>query len=112
MEFTPTWGGLIIQCERYINYVDLLYQQVDVTDDYLTEKKQIQHAHGRHFNFSYGDYIVKLLAGSIDPVLDGLDERRLPSHVTGGYFSSWVQRMVPDSLIERTYQSFSDSALT
>jgi len=80
---------------EYINYVDRLYQQVDVTDDYLTEKKQIQRAQGRHFKFSYGDYIVKLLAGSIDPVLDGLDERRLPSHATGGTSrhgsSGWCQ---------------------
>lgn len=70
---------------KHINYVDRLYQQVDVTDDYLTEKRQVQKAQGRHFKFSYGDYIVKLLVGCIDPVLDGLDERRLPIRATGGY---------------------------
>lgn len=70
---------------KYINYVDRLYQQVDVTDDYLTEKKQVQNVQGRYFKFSYGDYIVKLLAGCIDPVLDGLDERRLPIRTTGGH---------------------------
>lgn len=61
----------------YINDIDRLYQQVDVTDDYITEKRQIQHVQGRNFKFSYGDYIVKLLVGSIDHSLDSLDERKL-----------------------------------
>lgn len=62
---------------EYINDIDRLYQQVDVTDDYITEKHQIQRVQGRNFKFSYGDYIVKLLVGSIDSTLDSLDERKL-----------------------------------
>jgi hypothetical protein len=62
----------------YLNDIDRLYQQVDVTDDYLTEKRQIQGVQGRNFKFSYGDYIVKLLAGSFVNSLDSLDEHKLP----------------------------------
>ncbi len=63
----------------YINNIDRLYQQVDTTDDYATEKREVQRAQGRSFKFSYGDYIVKLLAGSIDVRLDSLDEKKLPA---------------------------------
>ena len=62
----------------YLNDIDRLYQQVDVTDDYLTEKRQIQGVQGNKFKFSYGDYIVKLLAGSFVNSLDLLDEHKLP----------------------------------
>jgi hypothetical protein len=62
----------------YLNDIDRLYQQVDVTDDYLTEKRQIQGVQGGKFKFSYGDYIVKLLAGSFVAALDSLDEHKLP----------------------------------
>lgn len=61
----------------YINDIDRLYQQVDVTDDYITEKRQIQRVQASNFKFSYGDYIVKLLVGSIDQTLDSLDEHKL-----------------------------------
>ena len=62
---------------EYINDIDRLYTQVDVTDDYQSEKRQIQSVQGKYFNFSYGDYIVKLLVGSIDRILDNLDEHKL-----------------------------------
>ncbi len=62
---------------QYINDIDRQYQQVDVTDDYKTELKEVRRAQGSRFQFSYGDYIVKLLVGSIDHTLDQLDERRL-----------------------------------
>lgn len=62
---------------QYINDIDRQYQQVDVTDDYKTELKEVRLAQGSRFQFSYGDYIVKLLVGSIDHTLDQLDERRL-----------------------------------
>lgn len=67
---------------EYLNDIDKLYQQVDVTDDYITEKRQIQNVQGNKFKFSYGDYIVKLLAGSFVNSLDSLDEYKLPTHKT------------------------------
>ncbi len=63
---------------EYLNDIDRQYSEIDVNDDYYTEFVQIQRTQGTGFLFSYGDYVVKAIAGSIDKRLDGLDERRLP----------------------------------
>jgi hypothetical protein len=40
---------------------------LDVIDDYRSERAEIQRVRGANFPFSFGDYIVKALLGSIDP---------------------------------------------
>ena len=40
---------------------------LDVMDDYRSERAEIQRTRGANFPFSFGDYIVKSLLGSIDP---------------------------------------------
>jgi hypothetical protein len=60
---------------RYLNKLDAdesLF--LDVSDDYESEKNEIQKVVGRDFNFSYGDYILKCLIGSFDAWMDKLDE--------------------------------------
>ena len=59
----------------YLNSWDKKIPKFDVTDDYHTEKAQTLKARGETFPFSRGDYIVKCLLGSIDPKIDGLDEK-------------------------------------
>lgn len=49
---------------------------VDVVDDYENERRQVLACQGDEFHFSYGDYIVKALLGSVDPYMDTLDEKR------------------------------------
>ena len=44
-------------------------------DDYNSERKEIRHKKGSKYRFSYGDYVVKSLIGSIDPKLDKSDEK-------------------------------------
>lgn len=46
---------------------------LDLVDDYYSEKIRIQTAQRSNFRFSFGDYIVKILLGSIDKSLDNLD---------------------------------------
>jgi hypothetical protein len=46
---------------------------VDVTDDYRGELRDIQRTRGRSYRFTYGDYIVKVLIGSIDPNVHTID---------------------------------------
>jgi hypothetical protein len=58
----------------YMNNIDRIIPGVDVVDDYRSELIEIRKARGSHFPFSYGDYVVKILLGSIDPVMDKLDE--------------------------------------
>lgn len=60
----------------YLNDWDVKIPRVDVIDDYPNEKKEVIRAQGRHFSFSFGDYVVKTLLGAVIPSLDALDERR------------------------------------
>jgi hypothetical protein len=59
----------------YLNKLDRQLPRLDVVDDYRNEKLEIQAARGRQFPFSFGDYVVKCLMGSIDPQLDKSDEK-------------------------------------
>lgn len=61
---------------NYLNEIDRIIPSVDVNDDYLSEKKEVQTAQGPAYAFSFGDYVVKTLLGPIDPVFDALDEAR------------------------------------
>ncbi|CAF1287278.1 unnamed protein product [Didymodactylos carnosus] len=61
----------------YLNTWDETIDYVDVVDDYRTEKKQILRIQGPTFPFSFGDYIVKILLGSINEWFDELDERKV-----------------------------------
>ncbi len=58
----------------YLNRWDKQIPRLDVVDDYANEKKEVQYAQGRHFAFTPGDYVVKILLGSVVPALDKLDE--------------------------------------
>jgi hypothetical protein len=61
---------------NYLNNIDCIIPSVDVNDDYLSEKREVQTAQGANYAFSFGDYVVKTLLGSIDPLFDLLDEKR------------------------------------
>ena len=58
----------------YLNKWDKEIPNVDVVDDYKSEKEEVDRVKGPLHKFSYGDYIVKAMAGACDPTLDGLDE--------------------------------------
>lgn len=61
----------------YLNEIDDTVDRVDCVDDYTSEKKEIHYVQGKDFPFSYGDYIIKALLGSVDPIFDNLDEKNL-----------------------------------
>jgi hypothetical protein len=61
---------------KYLNEWDEKMPHVDVVDDYVSERKEVQKAQGEKFLFTKGDYIVKILLGSIDPEIDALDEKK------------------------------------
>lgn len=62
-------------CVNYMREWDKRMVNVDVTDDYHTEKKRIRECQRNpDFPFSYGDYVVKSLVGAIDPEMDALNE--------------------------------------
>ncbi len=57
----------------YLENWDKILNNFDLVDDYYSEKIRIQEAQGPNFRFSRGDYIVKIMLGSIDKTLDALD---------------------------------------
>ncbi len=59
----------------YLNRWDRDIKNLDVIDDYNSERKEIRRKKGSNYRFSYGDYVVKSLIGSIDPKLDKSDEK-------------------------------------
>ena len=70
----------IVACTDEDNVMDYLTNwdknipRLDVVDDYRNEKVEIQRAKGQGFPFSYGDYVVKSLIGSLDSQFDNMDE--------------------------------------
>lgn len=58
---------------EYLEDWDHELENFDVVDDYYSERDRIQEEKGKSYRFSFGDYIVKILLGSIDKELDNLD---------------------------------------
>jgi hypothetical protein len=58
----------------YLNNWDRNIPRLDVVDDFKNERLEILKALGQNYRFSYGDYIVKTMIGSMDHRLDNLDE--------------------------------------
>ncbi|CAF1280549.1 unnamed protein product [Adineta ricciae] len=71
-------------CIGYLNDWDKKIPNLDVADDYRSEKKEILKAQGKDFPFSFGDYVVKVLMGGIDEWFDTLDEHRVKSRTPSG----------------------------
>lgn len=66
-----------LKAVAYLNRFDRDIPYVDVVDDYQSERAEIIAVQGKNFPFTYGDYVVKLLMGSIDQWYDNLDERKV-----------------------------------
>jgi hypothetical protein len=56
-----------LESVNYLSNWDKSMHNLDVMDDYRSERLEIQRTRGPTFPFSFGDYIVKALLGSIDP---------------------------------------------
>lgn len=72
-----------LQSVAYLNQFDKKIPYVDVLDDYASERKEILAVQGKNFPFSYGDYVVKILMGSVDQWFDQLDEKKVKLTDTG-----------------------------
>lgn len=66
-----------LQSVGYLNQFDKKIPYVDVVDDYRSERAEILAVQGNNFPFSYGDYVVKILMGSVDQWFDKLDEKKV-----------------------------------
>lgn len=59
---------------EWLNEVDKQMKQVDVTDDYYAEKKQVVAA-GLVSKFTHGDWVMKAMLGPVDHRFDAWDEK-------------------------------------
>ncbi|KAJ3342975.1 hypothetical protein HDU83_005852 [Entophlyctis luteolus] len=62
---------------EYLNEWDKNVRDLDVVDDFYSERTEILRVQGNSFPFSRGDWICKMLLGVVDPEIDALDERML-----------------------------------
>ncbi|KAJ3400937.1 hypothetical protein CcCBS67573_g03848 [Chytriomyces confervae] len=70
----------------YLHEWDHDMEAVDVVDDFWSEQERILSVQGPGFDFSKGDWVCKLLLGSVDRELDVVDEEKLVvNHVFAGY---------------------------
>lgn len=54
---------------------------VDVSEDYRGETRDVKRTRGRNYRFTFGDYLVKILVGTIDPTVHDID---LPDSLCAG----------------------------
>jgi len=58
----------------YLSQWDRTMLNVDVVDDYKSEREEVRRNRGHNYPFSFGDYVAKALLGAVDPQMDQLDE--------------------------------------
>jgi hypothetical protein len=73
---------------KYLDRWDNEIKNLDVIESYLTERNQIL-SKGKIENFSFGEYVIKALIGSLDENTDKLDEL---SNEYSGNFSQQASR--------------------
>lgn len=59
---------------KVLNKCDKIIPNVDVVDDYDSERAEVLRAKGRDYKFTMGNYLVKGIIGSVDPEFDNMDE--------------------------------------
>lgn len=62
---------------EYLNKWDKEIKNLDVVDDYASERAEILKVQGTRYRFTFGDYVVKALMGGIDKFFDKLDEKKV-----------------------------------
>ena len=60
----------------YLNTLDVEIPNVDVLDDYISERKEVLDAQGSDFHYTFGDHVARLLLGPLFPEIDALDEKQ------------------------------------
>jgi hypothetical protein len=67
----------------WLNQADDTIPNVDVTDDFYSERDEVLKIQGQTFHFTFGDYLCKALLGPIDRYFDELDEVKIGSSRSG-----------------------------
>ena len=62
------------ECVQYLSKWDREMQNVDLLDDFQSEKEKVAKQSGGQHQLSYTEYILKAMLGAIDPTWDQLGE--------------------------------------
>jgi hypothetical protein len=60
---------------KYLNGLDTKVKNLDVVDDFRSERAEMRKRQGASYDFSFGDYVVKSMIGPIDASVDKADEK-------------------------------------
>ena len=69
----------------YLSQWDRSMMNVDVVDDYKSEREEVRRTRGYNYPFSFGDYVAKALLGAVDPQMDSLDESGAGNYNNNNY---------------------------
>lgn len=61
----------------YLNKLDKEVKNLDVLDDYQSEKREVLKAQGQNFKYTLGDHVVRYMLGPIFKKYDQLDEVKM-----------------------------------
>ena len=67
---------------KYLNNWDVNIPNLDVVDDYDSERREIYSAGRLKYGFTFGDYVAKILLGSFVKEIDSLDEKSCPCTIS------------------------------
>mmetsp|Transcript_28310 Transcript_28310/g.65647 ORF Transcript_28310/g.65647 Transcript_28310/m.65647 type:complete len:289 (+) Transcript_28310:52-918(+) len=84
---------------EWLNVLDRELPQVDVTDDYHTERMQVLKA-GKCSNFTRGDWCMKALLGPVSHKFDGWDESKTLFHGKTAYLEDQCKCEAPQCSIQ------------
>ena len=92
------------ECIRWMNEMDVEVKNVQVMDDYFSEKKEVYDHHGGYFLYNLGVYFTAGLLGPIDSVLDNMDESKI--------YEKWeVEDLQGWGMTQRQYEDYRSQAL-
>lgn len=63
-----------LEAVQYLRQWDRAMRNVDVTDDYRQQRREVQAIHGANYSFPMSAYVLKILIGAIEPSIDRTDE--------------------------------------
>ena len=67
------------ECIEWMNKLDRDFENVQVSDDYFSERQEVYDSQGGFFPYTYGMYIAASILGPVDKLLDDLDEEKVLS---------------------------------
>jgi hypothetical protein len=85
---------------HYLNKLDKSVPNLDVVDDYYSERIEVLKVQENQFEYTYGDHAVRIMLSPIIPKYDQLDEIKLHINDDGGI----IDDMKPKKLINKKKQ--------